>query len=300
MNNKPECSSSLLKQKKKSSDNIETIENVINCKKARVMEEVKTVMKETSTIISGLCFSDTLYSKDIVDSINNLSNGICSRLDKIIYLLETDRQKADFNTDKKVNNAHNEIVTSSRNNNIGVLKELKDLKNKRNEHYYSYKMNVTKMSVYEENLNSDPIRIPIKLHEKIDHNEHENIKNIKINLSKEKVKSEIEKHRINAKVHEDKIRNIENSAKEKINSIKDKKLKTSCQNNWNNITKYGDISVNRKWERKREELNSDNHLVILGSKQNKSRLSYSQKVDSKKINFNHSKNLFCRQNNKWR
>ena len=229
-------------------------------------EESSMLVKEISRInnvlnetISSLVKLPDLIVEPLANSINNLSAVLSTKLDKIILLLENGSSV--HSTTLNVNNT---AVTSSFSMDKTV-EQLCALKNVRKESVYKIAYNANHAEIYRLGLLEEPKKVPHNLHETIHKNDPDTLKEIKVKKTIHNVNSEIEELLYHKSIHENKVCTIDRKAVAIIDSIPSEEIRNKTREKWNLLIRFGEENVQKAWLKKREFLQSDKHLIVLGT-----------------------------------
>ena len=107
--------------------------------------------------------------------------------------------------------------------------------------------------------------MPRKKHEIIHQADSAALKEIKIKKTLHNVESEIEELLYHKSIHENKVSSIDTKAMSLIDSISNEEVRNKTRDKWFFLVKAGEASVQKSWLKKRTFIESDKHLIVLGS-----------------------------------
>lgn len=224
-----------------------------------LLQELSSLPQKLSNIESLIktdCSCNTETSNKLIVAVDNLSKLISDKLDTIILLLS------------KPSKVTNECLTSiPKQQTNTVLEKLRDLKNARSSSVYKLSYNNTHREIYSNGLLQTPQLVPRKLHEIVNFRDNNDVQELKKKRTVRRVEDEIETLSYHAKIHESKIASIDMKANDILKNISDCDERTRVSCKWRQLVSFGQESIENKWEQKRIFLQSDKHLIALGSKQ---------------------------------
>lgn len=231
-----------------------------NSEDSTLLQELTSLPEKLASATNGIqtsLLSNCDRTNELTTAINNLSQMLSQKLDKIIELLTTPKPLPNVDCPKIPNAETSKIVE-----NLCVLK------NARNSSVYKLNYNVTHSEVYQAGLSTTPVLIPKKLHEAINNNEAEELKNLKMKRSVRKVEDEIERLSYHSKVQESKIASIDKKARNLLASIESPEERKQVTKKYEHLISLAQESIENKWAKKRQFLQSHEHLIALGIKHN--------------------------------
>lgn len=211
------------------------------------LNDIGNMMQTVATL-------DNNTATDLTNAINSLAKVLNDKLDTIISLLQTGREK---------NKNVDEISFNARNT---TLEKLRDLKNARSSSVYKLSYNKTHSEVYSNGLTQTPKLVPKKLHEFIHFRDTEDMEELKKKRTVRRIEDEIENLRYHSKIHENKILSIDKKANEILDNILPVEERSRMASKWRQLTSIGQETIERKWKHKQIFLQSDQHMTTLGTK----------------------------------
>lgn len=192
---------------------------------------------------------------ELAHAINNLKEVLTEKLDTIISLLKTRKNVPTTSESSQRNQQANDTID-----------QLRNLKNARNSSVYKLSYNKTHCEIYSNGLNEHPTLVPKKLHEVINNRDSQDIQELKNRRTIRKVEDEIEMLRYHASIHESKVYSIDKKAEEILNIISNPEEKTRTSYKWRQLITMGQETIENKWKEKKIFLQSDKHMIALGTK----------------------------------
>lgn len=212
-------------------------------------------LSDISEMIQSSANFDDGKIMDLTHAIDNLTKVLSEKLDTIIDLLKTS---------KSLPSANYKNVTNHQP--IGTLEKLRDLKNARNSSVYKLSYNKTHCEVYSSGLIQNPTLVPKKLHEPIGIRDSYEIQELKNKRTVRKIEDEIELLRYHSKIHDSKIASIDKKAEEVINNILNAEERNRTTQKWRQLISLSQETIEKKWIEKKIFLQSDKHMIALGTK----------------------------------
>ena len=219
--------------------------------------------------ISGLCktfssLSDNL-STSITSAINNLTCVLGQKLDKITEILEAQTTNANATERMQVDNYTRECNFEHQASTENIKEELKNLKNLRYQSLQRIAYNSNHAELYRLSVLAEPKLVPKKKHEHIAPHDPEGLREVKIKKTLFNVDCEIEELLYHKNIQEEKVKRIDVKAKSTLEGISSSTVRHKMQEDWEIITKKGEESIAKMWEKKREFLQSSAHMIKLGT-----------------------------------
>ena len=224
-----------------------------------LVKEISRLNNVLNDTVSSLVKLPDLVVEPLASSINKLSTVLSTKLDKIILLLEN--RSSVPSTTLDVNNA----AATSYFNVDKTVEQLCNLKNLRKESVYKIAYNDNHAEIYRLGLLEEPKKVPHKLHERIHKSDPDTLKEIKIKKTIHNVNSEIEELLYHKSIHENKVCAIDRKAVFLIDAIPSEEIRNKTREKWNLLIRYGEENVQKAWLKKREFLQSDKHLIVVGT-----------------------------------
>lgn len=235
-------------KRKKNSPPEETILQQDICLLPQKLNDISEMIQSNSTF-------DNEKITNLTQAIDNLASVLTNKLDTIIDLLKS-RQPTPLASSTTAVNLQP----------IGTLEKLRDLKNARNSSVYKLSYNKTHSEVYTNGLKQNPILVPKKLCETIGVRDPGEMQDIKNKRTIRKVEDEIEMLQYHSKIHESKIASMDKKAEELINNISNVEEKNRTYQKWRQLISLGQENIEKKWSQKKIFLQSDKHIIALGTR----------------------------------
>ena len=192
-------------------------------------------------------------NSDLEESIKNLHSMVSEKLDTIIFLLRS--FKGDQTTNYPSTSNHTKSYYS-KSIDFQLDKYCSDYKDT----YFCHLRHADIAEIYDNNLKSEPIKVPHKFHVKISKLDSNEIIQNKKELCLMKVNNEINKLKILSNQEKVRMNEIEN----KVNSLcVSQKTEDEIRAKWNKMKEAAILKCERSWETKRNFFYSDKHLMLI-------------------------------------